>query len=93
MKNNVIIGGLLIVVGLVLILSGKLLGALVLVAGIGVIFLGYAKLMRGNGYHPDQATLNGFGGMGKQQPDAVKESQPVIGEQPANIWDQLENKK
>jgi len=93
MKNNVMIGGLLIVVGLVLILSGKLLGTLVLVAGIGVIFLGYAKLMRGNGYHPDQATLNGFGGMGKQQPDAVKESQPVIGEQPANIWDQLEKKK
>ena len=93
MKNNVIIGGLLIVVGLVLILSGKLLGTLVLVAGMGVIFFGYSKMMRGSGNNPDQGLFNGIAGQGKQQSEVVKESQPVIGEQPANIWDQVENKK
>ena len=93
MKNYVIGGGLLIVLGLFLLIGGKLWGALVMLAGVGVIFCIYAKLMRGSGFDPDQGTINGIKGQGKQQSDAVKENMPVIGEQSANIWDQLENKK
>ena len=93
MKKYVIGGGLLIALGLFLLIGGKLWGALVLLAGVGVSFFVYAKLMRGSGFDPDQATINGIAGQGKQQSDAVKENLPVIGEQPANIWDQLENKK
>ena len=93
MKKFVICGGLLIVLGLFLLIGGKLWGALVMLAGVGVIFFVYAKLMRGNGFDPDQATIIGIAGQGKQQSEAVKENLPVIGEQSANIWDQLENKK
>ena len=93
MKNYVIGGGLLIVLGLFLLIGGKLWGALVMLAGVGVIFFVYAKLMRGSGFDPDQATINGIAGQGKQQSDAVKENLPVIGEQSADIWNQLENKK
>ena len=93
MKKFVICGGLLIVLGLFLLIGGKLWGALVMLAGVGVIFFVYAKLMRGSGFDPDQATINGIAGQGKQQSEAVKENLPVIGEQSANIWDQLENKK
>ena len=93
MKKFMICGGLLIVLGLFLLIGGKLWGALVMLAGVGVIFFVYAKLMRGSGFDPDQATINGIAGQGKQQSDAVKENLPVIGEQSADIWDQLENKK
>ena len=93
MKKFMICGGLLTVLGLALILNGKLWGALVMLAGIGAIFFVYAKLMRGSGFDPDQGTINGLKGQGKQQSDAVKIDQPVVGEQPANIWNQLENKK
>ena len=93
MKNYVIGGGLLIVLDLFLLIEGKLWGALVMLAGVGVIFFVYAKLMRGSGFDPDQATINGIAGQGKQQSDAVKENLPVIGEQSADIWNQLENKK
>ena len=93
MKNYLIIGGLVIALGLILTVKGKLWGALVMLAGIGMIFYVYAKLMRGSGYDPNQGTINGIAGQGKQQSEAVKEHKTVIGEQPANIWDQLENKK
>ena len=93
MKQYFIGGGLLIALGLFLMLSGKLWGVLILLAGIGIIFFIYAKLMRGSGFDPDQGTINGLKGQGKQQSDAVKVEQPVIGEQSADIWDQLENKK
>ena len=93
MKNYVIGGGLLIVLGLILLLQSKLWGALVLVAGLGVIFFGYSGMMRISGKNPEQATINGIAGQGKQQSEAVKENLPVIGEQSADIWDQLENKK
>ena len=93
MNKFVICGGLLIVLGLFLLIGGKLWGALVMLAGVGVIFFVYAKLMRGSGFDPNQATINGIAGQGKQQSEAVKENLPVIGEQSVNIWDQLENKK
>ena len=93
MKKYVIGGGLLTVLGLILLLQSKLWGALVMLAGVGVIFFVYAKLMRGSGFDPNQATINGIAGQGKQQSEAVKENLPVIGEQSADIWDQLENKK
>ena len=93
MKKFVICGGLLIVLGLVLILIGKIWGALMLMAGFGGIFAGYAKLMRGNGFDPQQGTINGLKGQGKQQSDAVKVAQPVIGEKSADIWAHLEGKK
>ena len=93
MKKFAISGSLLVALGLFLILKGNLWGALVMLAGVGVIFFVYAKLMRGSGFDPDQATINGLYGQGKQQPDAVKVAQPIVGEQSADIWNQLENKK
>ena len=93
MKKYLICGGILIALGIVLLLSGKLWGALVLVAGFGGIFVSYGKMMRGSGFDPHQGTINGLKGQGKQQSDAVKAEQPVMGEQSADIWKQLEKKE
>ncbi len=83
-------GGVLVGAGFMELIMGIGWGALLLVAGIGVLAFGYAKLMRGSGNDPEQGTLNGLGGLGKQQSEVVKDNQPVQGEQNATIWEQIE---
>ena len=83
-------GGLLLGMGIMMLIMSSGWGALALIAGFGAVAFGYAKLMRGSGNNPDQGTLNGLGGQGKQQSEVAKMDQPVKGEQDATIWEQME---
>ena len=76
--------------GLVLLTMGRMWGLLVLMCGVVLLMVYYGRLMRGQGYDPEQGSLNGLAGKGKQTPDAVATNQPPVGEQPADIWQQLE---
>jgi membrane protein implicated in regulation of membrane protease activity len=76
-------GGVLVGAGFMELMMGIGWGALLLVAGIGVLAFGYAKLMRGSGNDPDQGTFNGLGGQGKQQSEVVKDNG-------AAVWEQIE---
>ena len=76
-------GGVLVGAGVMELMMGIGWGALLLVAGIGVLAFGYAKLMRGSGNDPDQGTFNGLGGQGKQQSEVVKDNG-------AAVWEQIE---
>ena len=55
-----------------------------------MLMVRYARMMYGRGYNPDQGTINGLAGKGKQTSDAVPMNQPPVGEQPSNIWDQMQ---
>lgn len=81
---------LVLVAGLVLMTMGRMWGLLVLLCGVALLMLRYARLMRGRGYDPDQGSINGQAGQGKQAPDAVPLNQPPMGEQPADIWERVE---
>jgi hypothetical protein len=76
-------GGVLVGAGFMELMMGIGWGALLLVAGIGVLAFGYAKLMRGSGNDPDQGTFNGLNGQGKQQSEVVKDNG-------AAVWEQME---
>ncbi len=89
--DNLIIfggGGALTGAGFMTLISGKGSGALALLAGIALMGVGYAKLMRGAGYLPGDGDIDGV--PGRQQSEINKMDQPVVGEQSANIWEQLE---
>ncbi len=77
------LGGFLLGIGIMELIMSIGWGALLLVAGIGVLAFGYAKLMRGSGNDPDQGTFNGLGGQGKQQSEVVKDNG-------AAVWEQIE---
>lgn len=81
---------LIMLAGLVLLTMGRMWGLLVLLCGVVLLMVYYGRLMRGQGYDPEQGSLNGLAGKGKQTPDAVATNQPPVGEQPADIWQQLE---
>ncbi len=83
-------GGALVGAGLVWLILGNLWGVLVMLAGLGAWIFGYAKMMGGSGFDPDQATINGLKGEGKQQSEVVKMDQPVQGEQDATIWEKIQ---
>ena len=72
----IILGLVGILAGIVVMVLGQvLLGVLLLLAGVAAMAFSYVTMMRGRGYEPDQGTLNGLGGKGRQQSEAVK-SQP-----------------
>lgn len=81
---------LMLLAGLVLMTLGRMWGLAVLLCGVALLMLRYARLMHGRGYDPEQGSLNGPSGMGKQTPDATPCNQPPVGEQPADLWQQLE---
>ena len=87
-----LIGMLCVLAGIILLITGGMWGLVFLLGGLGVMILNYSTMMRGRGMEPNQGTVNGFNGQGKQQSEAVEASQPVIGEQPADIWEQVEKK-
>ena len=78
--------------GLVAMICGKMLGLLIIFGGIILLFVFYCKMMNRSSLDPNQGTINGLNGQGKQQSEAVKMDRPVVGEQSANIWDQMEGK-
>ena len=88
----ILIGMLCVLAGIILLITGGMWGLVFLLGGLGVMILNYSTMMRGRGMEPNQGTVNGFNGQGKQQSEAVEASQPVIGEQPADIWEQVEKK-
>ena len=86
-----IISGLIcILAGIVIMVLGSMWGLLLMLVGVVCMALNYVFMMRGRGFDPDQGSINGPGGKGKQQTDAVKAPQPGSGEQPANIWEMME---
>ena len=89
----IIVGGLFILAGIVVLIMGNMWGLALIFGGVLAGFFCYSNMMRGKGMDPDQGTINGLSGQGKQQSEAVTVSQPVIGEQPADIWKQMEQKK
>ena len=77
-------------VAVVAFLQGKIiLGMILVLVGISAVFLYYAALMRGMGKDPDQGTINGMNGQGKQQSDAVSVNMPEPGEQTPDIWEKM----
>ena len=86
----IILGIICILLGLVAVILSKMWGLLLLLAGVGIIAFRYVFMMRGSGFNPDQGTLNGLNGQGKNQSEVVKEPIPGSGEQPANIWEMVE---
>ena len=89
----ILIGMLAVLAGIVLLVVGKMWGLVFLLGGLGTMIFHYSSMMRARGCDPNQGTINGLNGQGKQQSEAVKISQPVVGEQPANIWEQMEQEK
>ncbi len=83
-------GGVLLGAGFMELIMGIGWGALLMVAGIGLLAFGYAKLMGASGNNPDQGIFNGLNGQGKQQSEVTKMDQPVQGEQNATVWEQME---
>ena len=71
-------------------IQGKIvLGMILLLVGFCAVFIHYATLMRGMGKDPDQGTINGMNGLGKQQSDAVSANMPEPGEQTPDIWEKM----
>lgn len=85
-----ILGILTMIAGLVLMVMGKMWGLLMILFGAIALMVRYARMMHGRGYDPAQGSINGLAGQGKQTPDAVSTNQPPVGEQPANIWERME---
>ena len=77
-------------IAVVAFLQGKIIQGMILVlVGISAVFFHYATLMRGMGKDPDQGTINGMNGQGKQQSDAVSANMPEPGEQTPDIWEKM----
>ena len=85
-----ILGIAALLAGLVILILGSMWGILLFLVGLGFMALRYSTMMRGSGREPNQGTFNGLNGQGKQQSEAVQADQSVVGEQPANIWEQME---
>jgi predicted lipid-binding transport protein (Tim44 family) len=85
-----ILGILTMIAGLVLMVMGKMWGLLMILFGAIALMVRYARMMHGRGYDPEQGSINGLTGQGKQTPDVVSTNQPPVGEQSANIWKQME---
>ena len=91
--KGIVAGGIIFVAGILVMVLGKImLGLALLFAGLIAMAMSYSTMMRRQGYDPDQATINGLKGQGKQQSEIIKDAVTNPGEQSANIWDQMENK-
>ncbi len=90
-RSILLIAGVLCCLGgVVLMILGKLWGALVLLLGLGFVFFHSALMFRTGGYNSDMAIFNGFG-KGRQKSEAEKmEYQPDNPD--SSVWDKLEGK-
>ncbi len=88
---NMLIAMFVTLCGIVLMVRGKwFFGILFLLGGIAVMACIYATMMRGRGCNPDQGTLNGLNGQGKQQSETVDVNMPEPGEQSPEIWEKMQ---
>ena len=87
----IVIGMIALLAGMICIVFAGIWGLAVLLAGAICLFAGYRAMMLGSGHHPEQSGTPGFGTAeyGRQQTETIKRDAPVIGEQPANIWEQV----
>ena len=88
----IVLGMVAMLTGIIILVLGSMWGLVLLLGGLVIMAFHYSSIMRGRGMDPDQGTSNGLNGQGKQQSEVVEASQSVIGEQPADIWDQVEKK-
>ena len=87
----ILLGFLGIILGMIVVMCGSMVGGMaIMVAGMVLMCANYVTMMRGRGKDPEQGSLNGPNGKGKQTSDAVSADQPVVGEQSANIWEKME---
>lgn len=69
----VFLGMIAMLVGIVVMVLGQLpIGLILLLGGVALMAFNYVTMMRGRGFNPDQGTLNGLNGEGKQQSEVVK---------------------
>ena len=67
------LGMIAMLAGIVMmVLSQVLIGLILLLGGVALMAFNYVTMMRGRGCNPDQGTLNGLNGEGKQQSEVVK---------------------
>ena len=78
--------------GIIILVLRSMWGLVLLLGGLGAMIFCYSTMMRARGINPDQGTITGLNGQGKQQSEAVKVCPPVMGEQPADIWERVEKK-
>ena len=88
---NMLIAMFVTLCGIVLMVLGKwFFGILFLLSGITVMACIYVTMMRGKGCDPNQGTINGLGGQGKQQSEVVSANMPEPGEQSPDIWEKMQ---
>ena len=94
MKNVMLISEIvLLLAGIVLMILGKIgLGIAAFLVGFGLIAFFAATMLRTGGYRAEGAFFNGLGGQGRQQSEVSKAPKAGSGEQPANIWDMMDQK-
>ena len=69
----VFLGMIAMLAGIVMmVLSQVLIGLILLLGGVALMAFNYVTMMRGRGCNPDQGTLNGLNGEGKQQSEVVE---------------------
>ncbi len=87
----VFLGMIAMLIGLVvMVLGGTWIGLILQLGGGGLMVYNYATMMRGRGCNPDQGTLNGLNGQGKQQSETVDVNMPEPGEQTPDVWEKIE---
>ena len=91
--KGIITGAGIMIAGLVIMILGSMWGLVLLFGGLTFMALSYVTMMRGQGYDPDQGTINGLKGQGKQRSDAIKSNVPDIGEKSPAIWDTITGNK
>ena len=89
--RGIILGLIAILSGIVVMVTGSvLIGVMLLLGGVAAMAFSYVTMMRGRGEDPNQGTINGMNGQGKQQSETVKVNMPEPGEQSPEIWEKLE---
>ena len=94
MKHLLLIGCIAaLAAGFFLIMSGKLVGVLFFVVGIGLGIVYAAMLLKRGGWSGDGAFFNGLHGQGRQQSEVAKVQPLQQGEQDATVWDKMTEDK
>ena len=87
----IVLGLVAMLAGIVMmVLSQVLIGLILLLSGVALMAFNYVTMMRGRGCNPDQGTLNGLNGQGKQQSETVDVNMPQPGEQSPEIWEKMQ---
>jgi len=87
----IVLGLVGMLAGIVLmVMSNVIIGLVVLLAGLVCMAMNYVTMMRARGEDPNQGTINGIAGQGKQQSETAKVNMPEPGEHNPSIWEQME---